>query len=91
MVVELCLLGRELVHRSRQEAELVPLWVGENHPRHVRSLAHVDPTSAESEQSVELLSQLLVDEQTSRAAPGADGAGRQRGAPTGWCAAVTRG
>jgi len=56
MVVELCLLGRELVHRSRQEAELVPLWVGENHPRHVRSLAHVDPTSAESEQSVELVS-----------------------------------
>lgn len=56
MVVELCLLGRKLVHRSRQEAELVPLWVGEHHPRHVRSLAHVDPTSAESEQSVELLS-----------------------------------
>lgn len=56
MVVELCLFGRELVHRSGQEAELVPLWVGENHPRHVRSLAHVDPTSAESEQSVELLS-----------------------------------
>jgi hypothetical protein len=49
-------LGRELLHRSGQETELVALWIGENHPRHVWSLAHVDPTSAESEQSVELFS-----------------------------------
>lgn len=54
---------------SAYDSELVSPGIGEHHPYHVRSLAQVDMTSTERDQSVELFSRDAADAQRVDAEP----------------------
>jgi hypothetical protein len=44
-----------VLDRTREQAELVGVWVAENHPAHIRSLADINPAGAQAQQALELV------------------------------------